>query len=131
MNGEAQAAEIYNINDENYFKLRDIAMLLSGTDAQFEVVYDAETNAIAIETGKAYTPVGGELEEHADRSASIVVSPQTLTVDGETANLTAYNLDGNNFFRLKDLGRVLGFTVDYDEVSDAMLVYTAQTAQAA
>ena len=125
IDGAEKTAEIYNINDENYFKLRDIAMLLNGTDAQFEVVYDPETDAITVETGKAYTPVGGELEPHADRSASIVASPQTLTVDGAAAHLTAFNLEGNNFFRLRDLGRALGFDVDCDEAANTMLVTTA------
>ena len=125
IDGAEKTAEIYSINDENYFKLRDIAMLLNGTDAQFEVVYDPETDAITVETGKAYTPVGGELEAHADRSASIVASPQTLTVDGAAAHLTAFNLEGNNFFRLRDLGRALGFDVDYDEAANTMLVTTA------
>ena len=131
VNGVEKKAEIYNINDENYFKLRDIAMLLNGTDAQFEVIYDKETNAISVETGKAYTPVGGELADHADRSASIVVSPQTLSVDGAEAHLTAFNLEGNNFFRLRDLGRVLGFGVDYDEATKTMLVTAATTAEKA
>ena len=131
VDGEEKEAEIYNINDENYFKLRDIAMLFSGTDAQFEVTYDKETNSIAIETGKAYTPVGGELEAHADRSGSIRVSPQTLTVDGGEEHLTAFHMEGNNFFRLKDLGRVLGFDVSYDEVANAMVVTTAAAEEAA
>ena len=131
IDGAEKTAEIYNINDENYFKLRDVAMLLRGTDAQFEVVYDPETNAITVETGKAYTPVGGELEPHADRSASIVASPQTLAIDGEAAHLTAFNLEDNNFFRLRDLGRALGFDVDYDETTNTMLVTTAAAADAA
>ena len=31
VNGETVAMEVYNIDGSNYFKLRDIAMLLSGT----------------------------------------------------------------------------------------------------
>ena len=128
VDGEAREAEAYNINGENYFKLRDVAMLLTGTDAQFEVIYDEETNTIVCETGKAYTPVGGELEEHADRSASICVSPQKMTVDGEEVNVTAYNLEGNNFFRLRDLARVLGFDVDYVKETRTVTVNTASLA---
>ena len=35
VNGENVSVEVYNINGSNYFKLRDIAKLLDGTDAQF------------------------------------------------------------------------------------------------
>ncbi len=128
IDGVECSAEVYSINDENYFKLRDIAALLSGTEAQFEVVYDQATDAIALETGKAYTPVGGELAAHADRSASIVVSPQTLTVDGVEAHLTAFNLEGNNFFRLSDLSRVLGFACEYDFETNTVTLTTAKQA---
>ncbi|MBR4424571.1 MAG: 5'-nucleotidase C-terminal domain-containing protein, partial [Oscillospiraceae bacterium] len=33
IDGEPKEAEMYNINDENYFKLRDVAALLRGTEA--------------------------------------------------------------------------------------------------
>ncbi|MBE6909970.1 MAG: carbohydrate-binding domain-containing protein [Ruminococcaceae bacterium] len=122
VDGAAQNAEIYNINGSNYFKLRDIAMLLSGTGAQFSVDYDAASRTIIITTGRGYTPQGGELERGTDRSASCVRSAQTLVIDGRTVALTAYNLGGNNFFRLRELGAALGFGVDYDETTRTMLV---------
>ena len=130
IDGEPKEAEMYNINDENYFKLRDVAALLRGTAAQFEVTWDEENNCIVVETGKPYTPVGGELDQGADRSESIVVSPQSMTVDGEAVNVTAYNLQGNNYFRIRDLGRVLGFGVDFGENS-TVLISTAAAGQAA
>ena len=129
IDGEPKEAEMYNINDENYFKLRDVAALLRGTEAQFEVTWDEASNCIVVETGKPYTPVGGELDQGADRSGSIVVSPQSMTVDGEAVNVTAYNLQGNNYFRIRDLGRVLGFGVDFGENS-TVLISTAKTAAA-
>ena len=129
IDGEPKEAEMYNINDENYFKLRDVAALLRGTEAQFEVTWDEASNCIVVETGKPYTPVGGELDQGADRSGSIVVSPQSMTVDGEAVNVTAYNLQGNNYFRIRDLGRVLGFGVDFGENS-TVLITTAKTAAA-
>jgi len=122
VDGAVQNAEIYNINGSNYFKLRDIAMLLSGTGAQFSVDYDAASRTIIITTGQSYAPQGGELERGTDRSASCVRSAQTLVIDGRTVALTAYNLGGNNFFRLRELGAALGFGVDYDETTRTMLV---------
>ena len=62
VDGATKNVEKYNILGSNYFKLRDIAMLLSGTPAQFDVSFDEETRMVSVTTGKAYTPVGGELE---------------------------------------------------------------------
>ena len=130
LDGAEVSPEAYNINGEHYVKLRDLAMLLSGTPAQFEVDYDAEANAVALSTGAAYTPVGGELAAGPDRSGALAVSAQSLTVDGEAKTLCAYNLAGNNFFRLQDLGALLGFDAVYDAESLTLYI-TTKTAKAA
>ncbi len=122
VNGTSRNAEIYNINGSNYFKLRDIAMLLSGTKSQFSVDYDASSKMISVATGSGYAPQGGELASGADRSASCVRSTQVLVIDGRRVELTAYNLGGNNFFQLRELGAALGFDVDYDEATSTILV---------
>ncbi len=122
LNGEEVRPEAYSINGESYVMLRDLAMLLSGTAAQFEVSYDPEQNAVALAAGEPYTPVGGELTPGADRSDSLKTSKQSLTADGEALNLCAYNLGGNNFFRLQDLAAVLGFHAEYDRETDSLLL---------
>ena len=122
VNGVNQNAEAYNIDGHNYFKLRDVAMLLNGTGSQFSVTYDAATRTIFAETGAAYTPVGGELQTGEDRSASCTRSTQALIVNGRRVELTAYMFGGNNYFQLRELGAVLGFDVDYDEATRTMLV---------
>ncbi len=124
VDGEVKETEVYSINDANYFKLRDMAMLLNGTAAQFGVDYDKGTRTVSIKTGEAYTPVGGELATGVDQSATALLSTQTITVDGEDCELIAYNIGGNNFFQLRELGEVLGFYVDYDEAANTMLVYS-------
>ena len=126
VDGKAVACEAYNINDENYFKLRDMAMLLNGTAAQFSVGYDEAARAVKIVTGEAYVPVGGELELGEDKSDTARISAQTVYINGkERSDLTAYNIGGekgNNYFRLKDLGKALGFGVKYDEDTRTVLV---------
>ncbi len=112
--------EKYNIDWNNYFKLRDIAALLDGTAAQFNVGYDDAAKTVSITTGERYDYVGGELELSEDYSATAVVSPQTVTVDGKAVTgLTVYNIGGSNFFQLRELGSLLGFedAIRYDEAT--------------
>ena len=45
----------------NYFKLRDVAMMLNGSGKQFAVDYDDVMKSVSITTGKPYTAIGGEL----------------------------------------------------------------------
>ena len=116
--------EAYSINGETYFKLRDVAQLLRGTAARFQVGYDEATGTVAIETGKEYESVGGELVRGEDRSSDCIASLNPITIDGESVTLTAYCLRGNNFFRLRDLGDALGFFANYDAAENSMSVTT-------
>ncbi|MBO4914576.1 MAG: hypothetical protein J5449_05155, partial [Oscillospiraceae bacterium] len=52
---------VYKIDGANYFKLRDLAMILNGSAKQFAVDYDAAAGAVSITSGKPYTAIGGEL----------------------------------------------------------------------
>ena len=123
VDGEEKNAEIYNINGSNYFKLRDMAALLTGTDAQFSVTYDEENKTIVIQTGEAYEKQPGDLMPGLDKSSTAVRSAQAITINGETVDgLTAYNIGGNNFFKLRELGEKLGFGVDYDAETRTMVV---------
>lgn len=61
VDGERANVAAYEINDNNYFKLRDVAAILSGTDAQFEVTWDQATGNITLTDNQPYTTVGGEL----------------------------------------------------------------------
>ena len=105
----------YNINGYNYFKLRDIAFLMSGTAGEFAVDWDADSGTVSVTTGGSYVYAGGELERGSDQSASAVPSPQTILIDGKKCDtLSVYNIGDNNYFKLRDLGEALGFSVDYD-----------------
>ena len=113
----------YNIDGSNYFKLRDLAQLLSKTDSRFSISFDEQSNAVAVVSGKEYTPVGGELERGRDQFKTAVVSKQSVLIDGKAVDgLSIYNIGGNNYFKLRDLGDALGFTVDYDADSNTAIV---------
>ena len=126
VNGKAVDCEKYNIDGNNYFMLRDLALLLNGTTSQFSVGYDKASRTVSITTGEAYTPDGSELKAGVDNSATAVPSNQPIVIDGELRDdLTAYNIGGHNFFKLRELGQALGFYVHYDKATRTMLVDSA------
>ena len=125
VDGENAPVTAYNIQDNNYFKLRDVAYLLSGTDARFSVEYEEKTNSIRIVTGEAYTANGSELHPIGKGDQQAVKSVQTLYINGrKDSSMAAYNINDYNYFKLRDLGAALGFGVDYDEASNTILVTT-------
>ena len=131
VNGQIIDCEKYNIDNNNYFKLRDIAYLLNGTGSQFDIGWDAARGVASITTGSPYTsPNGTELVVGEDKSATAKVSTQTIMIDGVVRDdLLVYNIGDNNFFQLREMGDALGFDVGYDETTRTMLV-TSRAADA-
>lgn len=115
VNGKAVDFTAYSIAGNNYFKLRDLAMVVSGSEKQFEVGWDAEKNAINLISGSEYTPVGGELEVSAKpKSATGKSTTSTIYMDGQEIELTAYNIGGNNYFKLRDIAQAFNIGVTWD-----------------
>ena len=63
-------------------------------------------------TGGTYTPIGGELVIPT-RYSLAVASSQRVYLDNGYVTPMAYNIDGNNYFLLRDLALLLDFGVDY------------------
>lgn len=123
VDGVGVDCEKYNIDGSNYFKLRDLAYVLNGTSSQFGVGYDEATSTVSITTGADYTPVGTELVTGVDNSSTAQSSGQAILIDGvRHGDLTVYNIGGNNFFQLRELGDALGFDVDYDTATNTAIV---------
>ncbi len=99
--------------ETNYIKLRDLADVLSGTAAQFNVGWNG---SILLETGKPYTDRDGT-EHHAPYSGDQPYrkNAASIYIDGLPVELTAFTLNdgGSTYFKLRDLGQALGFNVGW------------------
>lgn len=123
LNGAELSIEAYNIDNYNYFKLRDLAKALSEGARQFEVTWDASENTVNILTNHAYTPVGGELAlSGSDSIKNAVPSDSRIVVDGTETSLTAYLINGNNYFKLRDIGKIIDLGVAYDEMANEIII---------
>jgi len=124
VNGEEVAFRAFNIQGSNFFLLRDIAYVLSGTPSQFEVTI-GDTGYVEITTGVEYTPIGGEMAPPETTSATATLNIAVpVYIDGESVNLLSYNLGNINFFMLRDLSEALGFEVNWDPVTSSVLILT-------
>ena len=125
VNGQSISCEKYNIDGYNYFKLRDVAYLVMGTESQFGVSYDADANRVVVVPGMPYEPDGSELRFGLDKSHSAVPSSQSVWIGSSDATgLSIYNIGGNNYFKLRDLGTALNFRVGFDSASNTAYIYT-------
>ena len=117
--------DAYNIDNNNYFKLRDIAMALNKCNKKFNVEWNADKNAIILITDSEYVPVGGELTvQNTSYNIKASLSKSDIFVNGERAELKAYTIGNNNYFKLRDIANYIGFEVDWDGASNSIIINT-------
>lgn len=115
--------EAYNINDYNYFKLRDVAQSLKPTERTFDIQYNAQANAIYISTGQGYLSLGNELSPPQGETVKLAQeSSAALYINGMRTSLSSYNIDGFTYYKLQDLGKALDFRVEYDNAQRRVLI---------
>ncbi len=125
VNGEETSFDAYNIDGSNYFKLRDLAKVVSGTEKQFEVEWDGEMKAINLISNTAYTVVGGEMEKGDGQAKTATLNSSKIYKDGEEVQLTAYTINGNNYFKLRDLAQAFDIGVTWDNATKTIGIDTS------
>ncbi len=114
VNGAAANPTVYKIGGSNYFKIRDVAALLNGTEKQFAVGYDGAKNAVTATTGQGYDKQSGDLAGAATGGGQTAdPSNDAIYVDGQKITAEVYKINGSNYFKLRDLGKALNFYVGW------------------
>ena len=127
VDGEEYKFEAYNIEGNNYFKLRDIAMLLNknNAEAQFaNVTWDDVNKVVNVIPHQKYVPVGGEFAEGDGTSKLAQYGASELYIDGYPVGVRAYLINGNNYFKLRDLAEIFMFDVDWDAAANSVIIDT-------
>ena len=123
VDGEARSVERTVIDGETYYRLRDLAVALKGTEGQFNVAWD---NGVVITTGAEYADAPLSLVTGATKAA---VTGLTATVDGVAATTAAAQViigdavDGNYYVTADGIASLLGLSAT---VTDGVLVITTK-----
>lgn len=78
-------------------------------------------------TQKAYTPVGGEGNPTGAEEKQATDTTSTIYVNGQVVSLKGYNINNNNYFKLRDLGAALGIGIDWDSTTKTVVVDSTGT----
>lgn len=121
LDGKSVTLQAYALKDSsggltNYVKLRDMAWYLNGTQAQFWVGWDQ--SGIYLTTHWRYTPNGSELSTPFSGDRAYREGTGKTYVDTKAQELSSIVLTDDQggdytYFKLRDLGRYLGFNVSY------------------
>lgn len=126
VDGVETVLDAYAIDDYNYIKLRDIAYILSGTVKEFDVTWNGIEKAINLVKGKPYTVAGNELTmlPYEERTKAAIPNTSKILLDDKEIKLTAYTIDGYNYFKLRDIASTFDFYVDWDNLYKTVIIET-------
>ncbi|MDU1642780.1 NlpC/P60 family protein [Peptoniphilus harei] len=112
----------YIIKDYNYFKLRDFASYMNGTIKNFDVDYNRDKDAIEITTKTSYGDFTGLPSDNIVGAKEAVTTKQKIFIDGKEVQISGYNIDGNNYFKLRDLASALDIKIYYDSLRESVIL---------
>ncbi len=118
VDGESVSMWAYKIDGGGvYFKLRDLAAVLNGSEKQFEVSWDGGKKAVSLTTGAAYTPVGGELSEASGDMGAVAAYPPATSfyIDDRRIPIRAYLVNDAHYIQFLDLAVNIRFSTAIEE----------------
>lgn len=102
----------FNIGGDTYVLLGDLAHRLDGTLSTFDITSVSSKNAIEVITQRQYTAktLTSKLDMKDKTKKNVTIAKPTVYINGNKTKLTAYTIDNNMYFKLKDLAKVFKFT---------------------
>jgi len=64
--------------------------------------------------GRPYTEVGGEMASAPNETLTVKKTPSKIYVNGRLLDATVYNIHGNNYFMLREIGKAIDFGITWD-----------------
>ena len=120
IDGETVEFQMYALIDPdggetNFIRVRDLALALDGTEARFSVDWDG---FVRLTAGRSYVSDGSENSTPFDGDCPYVIPAEPTYINGADSGLIAIYLTdddggGYTYYQLRDLGRKLGFNVDW------------------
>lgn len=122
VNGTQTKLPAYNIDGNNYVRVRDVAVLLLGTESGFDVQWNEGLRRVELQSRTVYEPLGTENEPlpAGSRTTQSIVEP--TVADGVANMVAAYQMDGCTYYKLRSLGDLCGFQVDWNEETQTVEV---------
>lgn len=111
-----EAVPAYMYQDNNYFMLRDIGRIVG-----YQVDWDENTKNISMIKDKKAQNFDDMSKMK--QTGNVVKNHQTIIIDeSKYENKECLNIDGYNYFKLRDLAKVMNFTCDWDNNENTIVL---------
>ena len=126
VNGRPVEFQTYTIDDYTYFKLRDVASAINGTQKQFMTFWDESSQSIQLVRRAPYTSAGsGAVGRYGDAIAT--TSTAKLYCDGVRKNASAYTINDYTYYKLRDIAQLIDMGITWNESTMTIGMETGQS----
>lgn len=126
INGKEVAFDAYNINGNNFFKLRDLAYSINGTAKKFAIGWDNSLKAVNMTTGSSYKANGSEMSAQGTTSQKADITNSVLYLNKTRIYPLTYIIKNNNYVKLQDWAKAMDIKISYDNTKKLITVDTSQ-----
>ncbi|MGM9917011.1 stalk domain-containing protein [Anaerotignum sp.] len=113
---KVDAVPAYMYQDSNYFMLRDIGKIIG-----YQVDWDETTKKITMTKDEAAQNFDGLSAVR--QAENVKKDQQTIVIDGnEYEDMGCLNIDGYNYFKLRDLAEAMDFICDWDTSTNTIML---------
>ena len=127
VNGEYTRISAYNINGNNYYKLRDLSYAVTETAKQFDISYDDKQNTISLYKNKFYSGFITRIDFDQKQKAIAKGTNAKIIIDDVTHVYTAFNINDYNYFKLRDIAALFDFDVEWIESENTVNIVTSRS----
>lgn len=131
VDGVYKDLDAYEIKDYNYVKLRSLADALAGSDKPITVEWDEENECILLssaepQTDAPQTDTSGSVETDNETMPVVYTADCDVYYNGEPVNLTGYEINGSNYFKLREMTELFGIGINWNEEQQMIEIFTKQ-----
>ncbi len=117
----------YMTDSNNFINIRDLAYILNNTNKNFEVTWNDEIQSIEMFSNTTYTTIGNEMEKSDDIPRIAILSEAEIYIDGEPVILSTYEIDDNNYFKLRDIMEIFDVYVGWNAYNNSVILDTSKS----
>lgn len=112
-NGEKYNYTIYDIEGSKLFQAEDLAVILNGTSAGFDIAFYNDTYIIS--KNKNFTGISAKSPATDSVVPAYGIKNVSFVSDGVSDIIESYNIDGCKYFMLKDISKPLGIAIEWNK----------------
>jgi len=124
VNGVRKPLRAYTIYGHNYFTMFEMAQALSATEKRFFVKWSGRNKELQMTSGRPFSAISFNLSGRAVDNEQATPEIIKVTLDGNEVDIAAYRIAGEHFFKLRDIAKVLNFSVEWNHIESSVDIDT-------